>query len=147
MNTLIKISYIIVIWLIIGSQLYAQDSIKIYYATIEFEFTGQVENQYDSVFQVYYMLNIDDLRYNIDQVGLKGQEKVNSEDILAGLVSGYNRSGSSIRMDAGLHSVKIPLVGLRYYDQEGKENKVILIAPFGELGDLEGGGLPEDTIQ
>ena len=59
----------------------------------------------------------------------------------------YNRSGSSIRMDAGLHSVKIPLVGLRYYDQEGKENKVILIAPFGELGDLEGGGLPEDTIQ
>jgi len=130
MRTVISmVLFIVLCPLVLNAQ---DEKQSIYSAEVEIVFTGRVENQYDSVFQVRYLLNPDDLQYRIKEVSIgEAGEKVRftSSNMLSGNESKVKRSGNKIVIEMGEFKAGQTLKSLRYTDTKGNIHDVVLKTP------------------
>jgi hypothetical protein len=117
---------------LIGYVTSQEDTIK-YYIDIDFEYTGRIVNQSDSVFQVYYFLSLVDIQYDIVKILIQGGDTISTNEILQGHLQSFVRLYDKIRIDMGEFKYGDKLKWIRFYDTEGSEHRVIYNASFGEL--------------
>jgi hypothetical protein len=111
----------------------SQDSLRVFSAEIEFEYTGKIMNDADSLFNVYYYFDLWDFEDGISSLSISGGDKISTSDILQGTVPGYRQIGNTIQYSMGEFKYGDQIKWVRFYDSEQTVHKVILKAYFGEL--------------
>lgn len=115
-----------------------QDTVPKYSGELVMIFTGEVKNQFDSVFRMEYVLDAMDLQYDVEEtIDLQDSTSYVTSEILLGKYKNIRKEGNKVHVDMGLFVPGKPLPPLEYKDNQGKRYKVALKAPWGEIQDVE----------
>jgi len=132
--------------LLVNGQVSSSD--REYKAEVQFVFTGEVKNQYDSVFRVQYILDAIDLQYNISETkNLLDSTTYQSTSVLSGNYKNMHMEGNKVIIDMGILNRDKPFVPFEFKDEKGVKHKVTLKTPSGDIKDAVQYNLDQKQIR